>query len=127
MGVISGLSTDAFSARETSQMLIPLLGWLLPGASPESLEVIHLGIRKGMHVVEFGVLALLWYRALGWAESGWRRRAALAAFLLAVGFAGVDEAHQTVETSRTGTLVDVGWDSLGAGMGLVGWWAILKR
>jgi VanZ family protein len=80
-----------------------------------------------MHLFEFGVLALLWYRALSWDGSGWQARAALTAFFLAAGSAMLDEIHQTFVTSRTGTALDVGLDSAGAAAGLIGRWAILKR
>jgi len=51
----------------------------------------------------------------------------LAAFLLAAGFAALDETHQTFVSSRTGTLVDVGWDSAGAAVGLIGRWVTLRQ
>jgi VanZ family protein len=127
MAVISAFSTDAFSAEQTGEFLIPLLRWLLPGASAATLELLHAALRKGMHVFEFGVLALLLYRALSWDGSGWQARTALAAFFLAAGFATLDEIHQTFVTSRTGTVLDVGWDSLGAAVSLVGRWVSLKR
>ena len=126
MAVISAFSTGAFSAEETGDFLIPLLRWLLPGASSGTLELLHAAIRKGMHVFEFGILALLWYRALNWDGSGWQTRAALAAFLLAAGFGTLDEIHQTFVASRTGSIVDVGWDSLGAFLGLVGRWGTVS-
>ncbi len=127
MAVISAFSTDSFSAEETGEVLLPLLHWLFPGVSPATLDLLHAAARKAMHVIEFGILALLWYRALAWHGSGWQARVALAAFLLAAGFAAVDETHQSFVASRTGTLVDVGWDSAGAVVGLIGRWAILKR
>jgi VanZ family protein len=125
--VISTFSTDSFSAEETGEYLIPLLRWLLPDASPATLDLLHAAARKAMHVIEFSILALLWYRALGWHGSEWQARAALAAFLLAAGFAAVDEAHQGFVASRTGTPVDVGWDSLGAALGLIGRWVTWRR
>jgi VanZ family protein len=127
MTVVSAFSTDAFSAEQTGDFLVPLLRWLFPDVSPATLDLLHGAVRKVMHVIEFGILALLWYRALGWYESGWQTRAALAAFLLAAGFAALDETHQTFVSSRTGTLVDVGWDSAGAAVGLIGRWVTLRR
>jgi VanZ family protein len=119
MGIISGFSTDAFSAEETGRFLLPLLRWMLPGISPETLDFVHVVVRKGMHVTEFGVLALLWYRALRWGKPGWHGRTALGAFLLSAGFALADEFHQAFVPSRTGSLVDAGWDSLGAALALM--------
>lgn len=119
MAVISGLSTDAFSAAQTARLLMPLLRLLFPGASPASLDLLHAVVRKGAHVTEFAILALLWYRALGWRSSGWQTKAALAALVLAAGFGALDEAHQMFVPSRTASIVDVGWDSLGAVLGLI--------
>ena len=127
MAVVSAFSTDTFSAEQTADFLVPLLRWLFPGASPATLDLLHGAVRKAMHVFEFGILAILWYRALGWHESEWQTRVALAAFLLAAGFAALDETHQTFVSSRTGTLVDVGWDSAGAAVGLIGRWVTLRR
>lgn len=120
MAVISGLSTDAFSAAETGRLLMPLLRLLFPGASPASLHLLHAVLRRGAHATEFAMLALLWYRALDWRRSGWQTKAALTALVLAAGFGALDEAHQMFVPSRTASIVDVGWDSLGAAVGLVG-------
>jgi VanZ family protein len=119
MAVISGFSTEAFSAAETGRILLPFLRWLLPRADPATLDLLHAVLRKGMHVAEFGILAFLWYRALAWGALGWRGRMALTAFVLAAGFGALDEAHQMLVPSRTGSTMDVGWDSLGAALGLV--------
>lgn len=122
MVVISSFSTEAFAAAETGRILLPLLRWLLPTAEPVTLEFLHGVMRKGMHPAEFAILALLWYRALSGGGSGWRGRVALTAFVLAAGFGVLDEAHQLFVPSRTASVVDVGWDSLGAAVGLLGRW-----
>jgi len=119
MVVISGLSTDAFSATETSQFILPLLRWLLPDASPETLGSLHGIIRKAAHVTEFAVLSLLWYRALDWSRGKRRIAPALWAFFLASAFGGLDEAHQLFVPSRSASIVDVGWDSFGALFGVL--------
>ncbi len=119
MAVISGLSTDAFSAQETGRFLLPVLRWFLPKASPATLDLLHSVVRKGAHLTEFASLALLWYRALDWRRSGWQITAALTALVLAAGFGALDEAHQMFVPSRTASIVDVGWDSLGAALGLI--------
>src|SRR5438034_7630764 len=63
MGVIMLLSTDTGSAAHTSELLLPLLHWLLPWASPGDLAAIHGLVRKGAHLTEYAILAALWYRA----------------------------------------------------------------
>ena len=124
--VISGLSTEAFSAEETGALLLPLLQWLFPGMSGAGLDALHFALRKAGHVTEFAVLALLWYRGLAWGRSGWQGRAATVSALVAAGFAAVDEVHQAFTVSRTASIVDVGWDTLGALLGLGGLWLALR-
>ena len=118
---ISAFSTGAFSADETSQYIVPFLRWLLPGATIGTIQALHGVIRKGMHVTEFAVLALLWYRGLSWGKWGWQPADAWKAFGLAVLIAVGDEVHQSFVPSRTPSALDVAWDSLGAACGLVGW------
>ncbi|MBI1845476.1 MAG: VanZ family protein [Candidatus Rokubacteria bacterium] len=72
MVVVMILSGDRFSAAETGHVLVPLLSWLLPWASPATLEALHGVTRKLAHLVEYAVLAALWLRALR-AGAGWPR------------------------------------------------------
>jgi VanZ family protein len=120
VATISLFSTAAFSAAETGRALVPILHWLWPGISPAAVEWIHVGIRKGMHVAEFGLLAILWYRGLAWGEERWQVRLALFALILAACVGAADEFHQFFVPGRTPAVTDVGWDSLGATLGLVG-------
>jgi VanZ family protein len=118
---LSAFSTSAFSAAQTGRFIEPFLRWLLPGIPSETIPVLHGIIRKGMHVAEFAILALLWYRGLSWGKRGWQPSAALAAFGFAVLTGGADEVHQAFVPSRTASALDVAWDSLGALCGLSGW------
>lgn len=119
MAVISVGSTDVLAADETSRFILPFLRWLLPGAAPATLELLHGAIRKLGHVSEFAVLAVLWYRSLAWTGQVGRRKAAFAAFALSLAFAGLDELHQAFVATRTASALDVGWDGLGALCGAV--------
>jgi VanZ family protein len=119
MLLISGLSTDAFSAAETGRLLLPLLRFLFPNMSPATLILLHGVTRKAAHVAEFAILALLWYRALDPSGSGWQTKTVLRVFILAAAFGALDEAHQLFVPSRTASIGDVGWDSLGAVLGLM--------
>ncbi len=120
MAVISVGSTDVLAADETSRFIVPFLRWLLPGAAPATLDLLHGAIRKLGHVSEFAILAVLWYRNLTWERQARRPRATLAAFALTLAFAGLDEAHQAFVATRTASVVDVGWDGLGALCGVIG-------
>lgn len=120
MALISVGSTDVLAADETSRFILPFLRWLLPGAAPATLDLLHGAIRKLGHVSEFAVLAVLWYRGLAWNGRARRPKAALAAFALTLAFAGLDELHQAFVATRTASALDVGWDGLGALGGAVG-------
>jgi VanZ family protein len=66
-------------------------------------------LRKGAHMTEYAILAVLLVRATGSYRS---------AFVLAVAYAGSDEFHQTFVRGRHGSPVDVGIDAVGALIGL---------
>ncbi len=66
-------------------------------------------LRKLAHASVFGLLTLLWFRALGPVT----RRALLAAVVIAFLYAISDEYHQTFVDGRHGSPVDVGIDSIG--------------
>ncbi len=112
--LILTFSGDSFSAASTSRILGPILRWLLPDVSPQTLESIHLLARKGAHAFEYGLLALLILRAelLGSARIWVVRLARVLALTAAV--ASVDEIRQARLGQRTGSAVDVGIDLAGA-------------
>jgi hypothetical protein len=109
MGVIAGLSSGRFGADETGAWLLPLLGWLLPGAEPGLLRGLHLALRKLGHLVEYGILAALWLRALEPAP-----RAAAWAVGLSALYGLVDEARQALAPNRSPSLLDAAIDGAGA-------------
>jgi VanZ family protein len=73
--------------------------------------------RKLLHAAEYALLSILWFRAL---ESHVSTRAALAAaFLIATGYAAIDEYHQTFVAGRNGSPVDVAIDATGAAIAVL--------
>jgi hypothetical protein len=116
MGVIAVGSSDLLSGDRTGPWMIAMLGHLAPGASPGLLETAHIGLRKVGHLVEFGVLAILWFRSLAPSP-----RAVPLAFILATAYGGVDELRQGLVPSRVPAVSDVMVDSLGALLGLAAW------
>jgi VanZ family protein len=117
--LISLLSSDWFSGARTGAFLLPLLRTLLPGATPELLRGLHGVIRKGAHVTEYLILAVLLVRALR--QEGLRGlRLTVAAVALGVAYAALDEMHQAFVPSRTASPADVLVDAIGvaAGVGL---------
>ena len=69
-------------------------------------------LRKLAHMAEFGLLWLLWWRALGY------RNLALPT-AIAIGYAITDELHQTTVEGRHGSPVDVAIDSAGVAIAIL--------
>src|SRR5689334_4621785 len=68
-------------------------------------------LRKGAHMTEYGLLWLLWHRAL-------RHRHAAAAIAITVAYAATDEFHQHFVSGRHGTPVDVLIDAAGVAIAI---------
>jgi VanZ like family len=116
MGLIALGSSSLLSGGRTGRGMLMLLGHLLPWASPAIFDAAHFGLRKVGHLVEFGVLAILWSRALAPSP-----RALMAAFVLTTAYGGVDELRQGLDPSRSPAVSDVVVDALGALLGLAAW------
>lgn len=68
-------------------------------------------LRKAAHMAEYGLLFLLWWRALGArAGAGW------AAAAIAVAYAISDELHQSYVPDRAGKPLDVVIDAAGVAL-----------
>jgi hypothetical protein len=65
--------------------------------------------RKAVHMAEYGLLFLLWWRAFRW-------RAPAAAALIAIGYAATDELHQVSVHGRVGSVHDVAIDAAGVAL-----------
>ncbi|HDQ71810.1 MAG TPA: hypothetical protein ENN19_06900 [Chloroflexi bacterium] len=95
----------------------------LPGAPSPWLEIL---LKKGGHAAVYGVLAWLYWRALDHylGDRCSPQAIRIASFLLALLYGISDEYHQTFVPGRNGNLVDIGIDSLGAGVAMVlhHWW-----
>lgn len=114
MALIVWLSSDTGSAEHTGTLLRPLLLWLWRAATPLQLEALHGLVRKLGHLMEYGVLALLWYRAFRWGRAWDPRPAGWCALAISIGWAVIDETHQSFVASRTASVGDVLLDSAGA-------------
>ena len=81
------------------------------------LGVWDLVLRKIAHMLEFGLLWFLWWRALGYGSPA-------LSIAIAIGYAITDELHQSFVDGRNGSPWDVAIDSLGvalAGLAVVLW------
>ncbi|MGH7786029.1 MAG: VanZ family protein [Candidatus Binatia bacterium] len=128
LGVIFWLSGDQFSDEQTAEWLTSLPWLAALRLPPAAIELANLIVRKSAHFVEYAVLSMLAYRAVGASRPAWSRRAVLlAAVALAVACATVDELHQATTLTRTGSPKDVVIDSLGAFAGALSGAALLYR
>ena len=83
----------------------------LPHAPDTLLDTI---LKKAAHMIEYGILAFLLWRALSRGRDTLAWSALVTAFLVSVLYAASDEYHQTFVPGRKGTPVDVGVDAIGA-------------
>ena len=130
MVVIFSASADTQSVAHTSRFLEPFLRWFKPDISAEAINAVRWVVRKAAHMTEFAVLAWLVWRALRRpvrADSRpWSRRGAWSALGLAVLYATTDEVHQSFVPNRTGSVFDVGIDTVGAALGLLAVWMVFR-
>lgn len=85
------------------------------------LGLIDLVGRKLVHAAEFGLLCVLWWRALRTVARP--RPALVAAALVSVLYAASDEYHQSFVAGRSGNPLDVLIDTLGIAVA----WVLLER
>jgi VanZ family protein len=110
--VIFFFSTDNFSGTNTAGLIQSVLKFLFPFLTPSQLHFWHGVCRKAGHVTEYFILGFLaWrtFRAFSWTQA--RPKLFTAGFVLAVALS--DELHQAFVPSRTGSLIDVGYDFAG--------------
>jgi VanZ family protein len=130
MVVIFSFSGDAKSYQHSGALFGPLLHWLFPTLPGETIEQIHHRFRKCAHLTVYGILALLFWRAIHqprrneikpwrWDEAG----LVLASVFL---YAASDELHQVFVPGRTALVSDVFIDSSGGLAGLLAIWLARK-
>lgn len=120
--VISILSTDDFSSQHTSRFILPVLHWLFPRASADTLDLMHLIIRKTAHLTEYFVFSIFLFHGLRGKNRGWQLRWAIWAVVIAGGYAALDEFHQVFVPSRHASPWDALIDTTGATAGQVVFW-----
>ena len=119
MLIIFLFSTSTFSGTNTSRIIGPILKWLIPEITNESIAFIQFFLRKTGHIVEYAILSILVSNAIV------RRLAEFSAiplifkavFISSI-YAAFDEWHQSWTVGRTGSLIDVSIDSVGALLGV---------
>ena len=104
---ISFASSDNFNAGNTSRIIGPLILWLFPNTSLETLAVVHFITRKIAHFTEYAILGFLAARAFRTSpHPAIRQRWFLICVILVVIYALMDEYHQSFVPSRTASVFD---------------------
>ena len=101
LAFISYASSDSFNAGNTSRIIGPLVLWLFPNTSPETMTTIHFITRKLAHFTEYAILGFLAARAFRTSP-----RWFLISAVLIVVYALLDEYHQSFVPSRTASVFD---------------------
>lgn len=128
MLVIFSASADAHSYQHSAELFglfEPLLHWLFPSLSPETIGGIHEAARKCCHLAEYGMLALLVWRAVHAAKNdlpAWSWPKVGGTLLVVFLYAATDEFHQSLVPTRTPHATDVLIDTVGGALGLFALW-----
>jgi VanZ family protein len=112
------LSTESFSAENTSRILEPLLRFLKPHITAREIDTIHFLIRKTAHVTEYCITSFLlfhsFHNTIQYKRYWWWVFYSLVIVMIV---AATDEYHQSFVISRTSSIVDVGIDIAGGILG----------
>ena len=113
------------SSGVSKRLLMFICGLFSYSPAADTKELLLLLIRKGAHMTEFGILALLWLATFrsGRVKAAWNYPAAFAASSL---YAATDEIHQLFVSERAGQITDWMIDSAGAILFLCIGWLIAK-
>ena len=130
MAMIFIASTDLGSSERTSRIIGPILRWINPDVTDETIRGIQAVIRKSAHVLVYaGLAALTWVarrtsRGVKLTEGGWSWPEMWGIVAFCAAYAISDELHQSFVQSRMGNAWDVGFDSIGAVLALTTIWAL---
>jgi len=128
LAFISFASSDNFNAGNTSRIIGPLILWLFPQTTPETLAVVHFITRKIAHFTEYAILGFLAARAFRTSpRPAISQRWFLICVTLIVVYALLDEYHQSFVPSRTASIFDSLIDIAGGLTALILVWVSTGR
>jgi VanZ family protein len=126
MTLIFSFSSDAKSYHHSSRFFEPLMRWLFPQMSPETISEIHHAFRKTCHLMEYAIMAFLVWRAVRKPVKNdprpWKWDEAGLALAIVFAYAASDELHQVFVPTRTALVSDVLIDTAGGAAGLALLW-----
>lgn len=133
MSAIFFFSTDNFSSQQTGSILRSVLHSILPFLGEQGFQSLHYLIRKAGHFSEYGILALLLFRAFRCRSNrsqpsadAWKFSWAFSSLAVVAVYALSDEYHQSFTRMRTASIYDSLIDFTGGFTALFLLW-IVKR
>ncbi|CAN5336162.1 hypothetical protein BH09VER1_BH09VER1_52590 [soil metagenome] len=131
MGLMLYASTDVASGAHTSSGLRQILADLGIHLTDQMVANLNLFIRKGAHVTEFAILAILLWRdgepLLRRRGPGYEARLAGLVMVISIAFAALSETVQRFFPSREPSIHDVLINTSGAALGLLIIWSLRLR
>jgi len=109
------MSGNMGSSANTGYVLQWVLSWLV-ALKPAQLKLINFYGRKTGHLLAYGFMYFLWFRALRQHADYGPRRAFLWALGFCLFFASLDEGRQGFYSARESSIGDVILDMSGAGL-----------
>jgi VanZ family protein len=126
MALIFSASSDQLSFQHSSRIIAPFIRWLIPSVSETAVHGIVVLVRKGAHLTEYAVLALLVWRLMERLSThltdSWRWSNAIRTLLVVMLYAASDEFHQSFVPSRQASIWDVLIDTTGGFFALLLVW-----
>src|SRR5690242_19404080 len=96
------------SSANTGSLLLKLVTSVVGPVDSHKFEILHHIVRKGGHFLGYGILGVVWLRALLLSlRAPDRAKCALLALLATFITASLDEWHQSFSSARTGKFSDV--------------------
>ncbi|MEJ2009693.1 MAG: VanZ family protein [Acidobacteriota bacterium] len=114
------MSTRTFGASFTGRLLSETLAIFHVQVTHHTFELVQFGMRKLGHFTEYAIFSLFLYHAISADHrSVWDWRKALACIVLAGLYSLTDEFHQRFVPGRGPSIVDCGFDTIGATLGMI--------
>ena len=127
MLVIFLFSTSAFSGDNTSRIIGPILKWISPEISNESIAFVQFFLRKTAHIIEYAFLAILLCNAIVRCLKEFSAKVLIVrSVFISLIYAASDEWHQSLSAGRIGSLMDISIDGVGALFGALSFLWIFK-
>ncbi len=119
-GVIFYMSTRTFGSSFSNRLLRDVLAGIDIQVSHHVFYLLSFGFRKLGHFTEYSIFAMFLYYAVSDDHRGlWNPKRALACIVLAGLYSLTDEYHQSFVPGRGPSIVDCGFDTIGATLGMV--------